>query len=140
MNGLHQVQVRLENGNRRWQETFDDVRRQLSELFPEGYLVQTPWNWLEQYPRYLSAIMARLDKLSDARGSGDWAAMHSLQAMWQAYTERREQLAAQGRSDEQLETFRWMIEEYRVSLFAQSLGTVIKVSPQRLEKQWKQVR
>ena len=42
--------------------------------------------------------------------------------------------------DRELMTYRWMLEEYRVSLFAQELGTCVKVSPQRLDRQWLKVR
>ena len=59
---------------------------------------------------------------------------------WQRYVERRQALATQGIEDEALITYRWMLEEYRVSYFAQQLGTVVTVSPQRLERQWEKVR
>jgi ATP-dependent helicase HrpA len=59
---------------------------------------------------------------------------------WQRYVRTRaghDQLSVY---DPQLELFRWMLEEYRVSLFAQPLGTSIKVSPERLDKQWRKVK
>ncbi len=66
--------------------------------------------------------------------------LHQFEPFWQRYVERREALALQGIDDEELITYRWMLEEYRVSYFAQTLGTSVSVSPQRLERQWEKVR
>ena len=62
--------------------------------------------------------------------------MVEVQSQWQKYSERLDTHLEQGIFDAELQEFRWMIEEFRVSLFAQKLGTAVTVSPQRLEKQW----
>ena len=58
---------------------------------------------------------------------------------WLAWKEMAARHAQQGMADEELTTYRWMIEELRVSLFAQELGTSLSASPKRLEKQWEKV-
>jgi ATP-dependent helicase HrpA len=63
-----------------------------------------------------------------------------IQPRWQLYLERARQQQSQGIVDPELLHLRWMLEEYRVSLFAQKLGTAIPVSPKRLEQQWAKVR
>jgi ATP-dependent helicase HrpA len=63
-----------------------------------------------------------------------------VNAYWQQYVEMHQTHASQAIVDPELQTFRWMIEELRVSLFAQKLGTSITVSPKRMEKQWAKVR
>ena len=117
----------------------DDIRGQLAALVPPGFLTDTPWTWLEHFPRYLRAMSLRLGKL----GSGatrDRQHTELLAARWQQYQERLAAHRSRGIDDPQLAQFRWMLEELRVSLFAQELGTSLAVSPQRLDKQWQKVR
>ena len=59
-----------------------------------------------------------------------------FQPRWQLYLEQARHQQSQGIFDPELMHLRWMLEEYRVSLFAQKLGTAIPVSPKRLEQQW----
>lgn len=115
----------------------DDIEAQLQMLFKEGFLQRTPRMWLQQYPRYLQAIRKRLE-LAPHLGPRDQAQSEELQGFWQRYLD----LCDRGHisSREEIDLFRWMIEEYRVSLFAQSLGTHIPVSAKRLNKHWEQLR
>lgn len=122
------------------QRSVDDARAQLARLTPPGFLAGTPWLWLEQYPRYFRAITARLKKLAAGGLSRDVQAMAQIEPLWERYETRSKRLADFGVHDAELVLFRWMIEEFRVSLFAQELGTLMTVSPQRLEKQWAKVR
>jgi len=57
----------------------------------------------------------------------------------QRYREHYEQALASGKAGKAVEEFRWLVEELRVSLFAQGLGTSQKVSPQRLDRLWKEI-
>jgi ATP-dependent helicase HrpA len=120
-------------------EAMTDMRQQLGRLTPDGFWCSTPWNWLTQYPRYFQAITARLAKLRVGGGPRDHQAMQELVS----YQQRFDDHVATGNVCEEsrlaLEEYRWMLEEYRVSLFAQQLGTSIKISPQRLNKQWAKV-
>jgi len=136
-----QISLELEN----WPENrsvgaIADVRRQLSELTAEDFFVETPWQWLTHFPRYLDGILLRLDKLGSGAGPRDAEAMEELTGLLDLYQQRKQQHEERGVYDPELETYRWMLEELRVSLFAQQLGTAVKVSPRRLEKQWEKVR
>ena len=136
----HEVRLALEQPRpANWQYTIDDVRGQLAALLPEGFLSATPWTWLEQYPRFLRAMSLRLNKLSGGLAR-DRQQQEIIEPRWKAFQERAEEHHRRGVDDPELATYRWMLEELRVSLFAQELGTSIAVSPQRLEKQWAKVR
>lgn len=135
----HQAQVAVEETNRsRFGDALSDVRRQLTRLVNSGALLETPWEWLEQFPRYLRAICVRLDKLPQL-GSKDREYQEELEHYWREYEARMQQATTSGASLSALQEYRWMIEEYRVSLYAQQLGTYVTVSPRRLEKQWSKV-
>jgi ATP-dependent helicase HrpA len=117
----------------------NDIKSQLSELIQAEYLLTTSWPQLQHYPRYLQAILKRLEKyqrdLNRERLLSD-----QLQQYWQRYKGLRDKNKAQGLFDPALEDFRWMLEEYRVSLFAQTLGTQTAVSDKRLQQQWRQLQ
>jgi ATP-dependent helicase HrpA len=92
---------------------------------------------LAHYPRYLKAIAARLDKLKaePARDAQRLAELAPLLTLYQ-----RELSARKGVTDPRLTEFRWLLEELRVSLFAQELRTPMPVSVKRLQKVWESVR
>ena len=123
-----------------WDYVFRDIQSQLAELVGGRFLCETPWVWLQQYPRYLGGVQTRLQKLRNGGLERDQRAFREFQPRWKAYRERREQHDRQHVNDAQLEHYRWMLEEYRVSLFAQELGTSMPVSAKRLDRQWKKVR
>ena len=122
-----------------WSEAVRDIEEQLERLIHTGFIAHTPWFWLQQMPRYLKAIQVRLQKLKQApdrdrhwRGEIGW--------QWEQCKRQLNQNAERGLDDPELEQFRWMLEEYRVSLFAQELKTALPVSVKRLEEQWKKVK
>jgi ATP-dependent helicase HrpA len=113
-----------------------DITRQLEELMPAGWIGTTPAAQLGHLPRYLKGIGLRIEKLRadpdrDARLLADVAA---LQAPW-----RRALAQRRGQPDPRLEEFRWLLEELRVSLFAQELRTPMPVSIKRLQKAWQAI-
>jgi ATP-dependent helicase HrpA len=110
-----------------------DVEQQLARLFSKGFVAQTPAAQLAHYPRYLKAIAARLDKLK-ADPARDKALMSELGPLQAAYA--RALSARKGVADPRLEEFRWLLEELRVSLFAQELRTPMPVSVKRLHRVW----
>jgi ATP-dependent helicase HrpA len=120
--------------------SFQDMRRHLALLVYNGFVVNMPPQWLKHYPRYLDALAIRLRKLLNAGLNRDVAAMAEIAPLQGQYDDRRKQHAQEGVIDPELETFRWMLEELRVSLFAQELKTSIPVSPKRLDAQWAKVR
>ncbi len=118
---------------------FADIDAQLKRLMGKFFILETPFERLQHYPRYLKAIGVRLDKLK-AGGSNDLArdaqAMKDYAPLWSNYERRALQLAKLGNIDPKLEQFRWLLEELRVSLYAQELRTPVPVSVKRLHKQW----
>jgi len=117
----------------------NDVREQLNHLVYPGFARAVPGEWLSQYPRYLSAIEQRLDKLP-GQVPRDRAWTDELQGLWQQYQALSERWQREGRWDPRLDEWRWMLEEYRVSLFAQQLGTRMPVSSKRLGKLWREIQ
>lgn len=116
-----------------------DVSQQLAQLMATDFLTAIPWDWLQHVPRYLTAIDQRLDKLTHGGQRRDDEAIAQLQPWLQQFQQRAQSHRQRGIVDPPLATLRWMLEEFRVSLFAQQLGTSITVSAKRLEKQWQQV-
>jgi ATP-dependent helicase HrpA len=113
-----------------------DIGTQLAELMPRRFIVGTPFERLQHYPRYLKAIGLRLDKARsdparDTRLMADWQA---LGKPWER--ERNAMLKSGQAGDAFLDEFRWLLEELRVALFAQELKTSSPVSVKRLQKMW----
>jgi len=117
-----------------------DAEQQLADLFKPGFLTSTAWGWLCQYPRYLEAITRRMKKLGQTGAVRDRDSQDRIAPCLARYNQRRTELAARDLFDPHLEHYRWMIEEFRVSCFAQELGTAIPISEVRLEKQWEAVQ
>lgn len=117
-----------------WDVILKGLNQQLAGLVYSTFLTETPWPWLIQYPRYFVAIRQRLQRL----GSGGLKTEQQLESefsAWQARFEmKRSDHERQKLYDPMLQHFRWMLEEYRVQLFAQKLGTAISVSPTKLEE------
>jgi ATP-dependent helicase HrpA len=110
-----------------------DIRAQLAWLVPAGFLLVTPWERLKEFPRYLQAIEQRLEKLGrDARRDAQLAA--EIAPLETRYRERVK--AERGVKPPAEDEFRWLLEEFRVSLFAQQLKTRVPVSARRLNDAW----
>jgi ATP-dependent helicase HrpA len=120
--------------------SYQDMRRHLAALIYPGFVRATSQEWLEHYPRYLGALEIRLRKLHSAGLNRDLAQMEEILPLVRAYQDRRGQQRRDGLTDMELERYRWMLEELRVSLFAQELKTAIPVSRKRLEAQWEKVK
>jgi ATP-dependent helicase HrpA len=117
-----------------------DVRQHLADLMPRGFVAATPWAWLKHYPRYLKAIDLRLKKLLAAGATRDAQSADQIRPIWKRYLDRRDLHAFQGVEDPTLQQYRWLVEELRVSLFAQELKTSVPVSVKRLEQVFAAVR
>ena len=117
-----------------------EAEEHLARLVPTGFLSTTNWNFLQEYSRYFRAVPVRFEKLRSGGEAADRQGREELRRYWQKYLDRKELHDLASIADPELDVFRWMIEEYRVSLFAQRLGTSMKVSPQRLDKQFDKVR
>ncbi len=137
----HELRLALEQRRpATWQYAMDDLHDQLAHLLPDGFLTATPWLWLVHFPRYLKAMSLRLNKLATSGIPRDRQAHDQIALRWQAFKQRTLEHKKRGIEDPELPLFRWMIEELRVSLFAQELGASMPISPQRLDKQWAKVK
>ncbi len=114
----------------------DDVQAQLQRLVPKRFLALTPWPALLHLPRYLKAVVMRLDKLrgDPARDSTRLAELRPLETRWV-----RRVSDLRGAPHARMDEYRWLLEELRVSLFAQELRTPQPVSVKRLDKAWSQM-
>ncbi|MDP1894110.1 MAG: ATP-dependent RNA helicase HrpA, partial [Hydrogenophaga sp.] len=113
-----------------------DVAQQLQRLVPKRFLLTTPYAQLQHFPRYLKAVQQRLDKLraDPARDAAKFAELRPQdQRFWRLVAERK------GVQDARLQELRWLLEELRVSFFAQELRTPQPVSVKRLDKAWSQI-
>ncbi len=110
----------------------EDVGDQLNRLLHEDFLSETGLVWFTEYPRYLKAITARLSK-APHMGDKDLSNTEMLAQYQSRYQSLLAKFASGHKSE--LLVLRWMLEEFRVSLFAQNLGTRIAVSSKRIDKQ-----
>jgi ATP-dependent helicase HrpA len=116
-------------------DVYNDMRSQLDDMIYEGFLQELPPERLEHYPRYLEAMSIRLTSVEEDPFR-DAARMKEIAPFWRQYLQYLEQ----GRDyDETVDEYRWLMEEYRISLFAQQLGTRARVSAQRLQKAWQKI-
>ncbi|MDP9901830.1 ATP-dependent helicase HrpA [Variovorax ginsengisoli] len=114
-----------------------DAAQQLQRLMGKRFIADAPWSQLQHFSRYLKAITARLDKLraDPARDAAKLAEFRPQeQRYWRLVAERK------GAVDDRMLEFRWLLEELRVSFFAQELRTPQPVSVKRLDKAWAQLQ
>jgi ATP-dependent helicase HrpA len=128
-----ELQKKLAQAARPFPQAAEDLRQQWQRLLHPGWLRDTPWARLQHYPRYLQAAQVRLEKLraDPARDARLMAELQPLLAAW---------LRAPRPLDAERVQFGWLLEELRVSLFAQSLKTPVPVSAKRLAKLWQSIR
>ena len=110
-----------------------DMRDQLQLLVYGGFIATTPYPALKQFPRYFKAMIYRLEKSAqdpqrDARLLGE------LTPFWKKYWDRVK--TGKDKTTPERDDFRWMLEEFRVSLFAQPLKTLYPISAKRLDSAW----
>ena len=115
----------------------EDISSQMERLFPPEFLISVPAKSFANYPRYLSAILLRMEKFRDAPDS-DREKMESIHKLEVPFFRKLAEL--RGHKDARMEEFRWLLEELRVSLFAQRLRTPMPVSVKRLQKVWDSIK
>jgi ATP-dependent helicase HrpA len=115
---------------------YADMQQQMQALVGKRFVIDTPYAQLQHFPRYLKGIALRIDKLKadPARDARQFADMQPLMQQYQ-----RAQSARGGVADPRLVEFRWLLEELRISLFAQELRTPMPVSVKRLHKVWESI-
>ena len=123
----------------KWQDTRADIEEQLSHLLAASFLRDTPADALTQYPRYMKALRTRLERLS-GQYPKDQKYTELLQSLSQPVFQAVGECAGLLTRCDEAREYRWMLEEFRVSLFAQNLGTRQAVSEKRLAEKWRAVR
>jgi ATP-dependent helicase HrpA len=115
------------------------MQEQLKGLVHKRFLADTDYQQLAHFPRYLKAMNVRLEKMR-----ADPARDAKLMAEWhqaaQPYLRVAKDRQAGRNTDPKLTEFRWMLEELRVSLFAQELRTPMPISGKRLQKVWESMQ
>ena len=131
------VAVRKIKDTKNAPEATQDAQQQLARLMPKNFIAVAPWTQLAHYARYLTAITLRLDKYraDPARDATKLAELRPQeQRYWRLVAERK------GAVDARMQELRWLLEELRVSFFAQELRTPQPVSVKRLDKLWAQIQ
>ena len=119
----------------KWSDAREDVRIQLSLLLGGPFQRDTPAEWLAQYPRYVKAVLQRIERVS-GQYPKDQKYTLSLQDLTQPLHSAQANYPYLLLTSSEAMIYRWMLEEFRVSLFAQNLGTRQAVSVKRLREQW----
>jgi ATP-dependent helicase HrpA len=136
----HSLRLALDKAPDSWREVTNDIQRQIEHLFHDGFLVATPWKWLSEYPRYLQAAILRLGKLTSGGLPRDRNLSQPISALLDQLDEAK--LSPRCLSldfETRLNEIGWAIEEYRVSQFAQQLGTRLPVSAKRISEMFNQL-
>ena len=121
--------------NLAWANVYQDIGGQLDRLMNKQFIAHTPWQHLEHMPRYLKAIEARLERFKSQLPKEN-AAVQELRGWQQKIDTAQTQCLPHTSEHKAINEFVWSVEEYRVSLFAQQLGTPKPISAKRLQKQW----
>jgi len=118
-------------------QAYADLQQQLAALVGKRFVIDTPYTQLAHFPRYLKGIALRIDKLKadPARDAKQSAELLPLVQQYQRAVSQRG-----GVADPRLAEFRWLLEELRISLFAQELRTPMPVSVKRLHKVWESMQ
>lgn len=119
-------------------KTRQEIKNHLDSLLFRGFLRTTPKEWLHHFPRYLKAIQLRLERRS-LDPLKDQKKAEQIIPLFKTYQTLTKKQSASQIEDPNLKHYRWMLEEYRVSLFAQELKTSLIVSDKRLTLQWQKV-
>ena len=135
----HQALQKKLPGAKAFPQVQQDISGQIERLMPKNFIVALAYEHLAQLPRYLQAIAIRLDKLR-VDPARDTRLMAEFTPLAQNQQRRTIELARAGGNDPRLEEFRWLLEELRVSLYAQELRTPMPVSVKRLAKVWEAYR
>lgn len=123
-----------------WRALIADVRYQLDLLLPNGFLTAHPAGRTNHLPRYITAIRHRLERLAQGGLARDREGMALVMPRWLRYLEFVEDHPERALSDRKIVAYRWMMEELRVQVFDQRLGTAEPVSPKRVDELWSEIR
>lgn len=149
----HKLRALVERTPSSYGTNIKQIREQLDEIWRDSFVWGVPWCWLKEYPRYLQSLAIRVERLKTVGSAKDLATESTARIFWDDYIKRLQEiqpsqatlqaipsLGKQRVGCDRLEPYgglldyRWHIEELRVSIHSQHLGTRVSVSPKRLEK------
>ncbi len=128
---LHTLAAMYENIS---DDIHEDITHQVNSLIYDGFLAETPVKWLRHYPRFLHAIQKRMNRAGFGN-SQERQKMQILHEYEQYYYDLYNNCAGENQVYDEIDTYRWMLQEYRVSLFAQPMKTSMPISLKRLDRQ-----
>lgn len=134
----HRLQKQLKRPPLHWLDAMADIQDQLHHLLDQNFIVTTDEQHFSDLARYLSAIEKRLEKIQQ-NPDRDRKARLEISGLWDEYKKRSTLLEKSNRHSAQLEEYRWMLEEYRISLFAQEIKTRMPISAKRLRTAWNEI-
>ncbi len=135
----HQVRKALSAiTQKNWLDSVRDMQAQLDRLIYQGFMTEVAESNLHDYPRYLDALLKRIEKLPHAAGR-DRQRMGEMAELLQQWSSWEAQCREEGRLDARVDEIHWQLEELRISLFAQEIGTAFPVSVKRISKRWKEL-
>ncbi len=111
-------------------ESIEDIEDQLEDLQLANFVYRMDYSHWQQYPRYLEALEVRIERL-EHNLDADLDGVYALDLHMERLSGRA--------NNESISEYRWMVEEYRIQLFAQPMKTRMAVSPKRLSKMWDKV-
>ena len=129
----HTLRLALETAPAPWREVADDIQSQIVQLTDRQFLKSVAWQDLREYPRYLQAAVMRWEKLRSGGIPKDRKLREPIERLSIRYRELVAKAGALSQS-QGLQQARWLIEELRVSIFAQQLGTRHSVSVKRIDE------
>lgn len=124
--------------NLAWANVYQDVGGQLDSLVSADFIAQAPLEVLSELPRYMKAIEHRLTRFAQQLAKEN-AWIIELRNWQERYLQAQKRCLPYSPMAKALEDFYWQLQEYRVSLFAQQLGTKNAISSKRLDKQWREI-
>lgn len=149
----HKLRALVERSPGSYGANIKQIREQLDELWRGTFVWGVPWCWLKEYPRYLQSLAIRVERLKTVGSAKDLATESTARVFWDDYIKRLREIqpsqatlqaipnvGKQRVGCDSLEPYgglleyRWHIEELRVSIHSQHLGTRVSISPKRLEK------
>jgi ATP-dependent helicase HrpA len=135
----HQLQKQLQGQQQLATITIiSDIKQQLERLFTKDYLSLISWYRIEQYTRYMKSIEVRLEKYQRELPRQKMLTAQ-INEMEKRLDERLKILNERNEVNPELENYRWMIEEYRISLFSQQIKTTQSVSEKRMQQNWREI-
>ena len=115
-----------------------DIKQQLERLFSKSYLSHISWYRLEQYTRYMKSVEARLEKYQRELPRQKMLTLQLAELEERLY-KRLDTCRELNEVNPDLENYRWLLEEYRISLFSQQIKTLESVSEKRMRQKWQAV-